>query len=421
MPIAGRGDVKRDWTLSGVIIGLTFLAMACGEPGPTPTATREAESAPVLTVTPTPALLATPVPSPTPTPTSPPTPTPIPPPTASFSLDVSGESAPVTVRFSDTSQGHITSWRWDFGDLASSTDPMPTHEYTKAGSYTVQLIVSGLGGSDTTTRSDRITVIPGPLAQVVATPDTITTQVQRTALMNARTLDQFRNEISGVAFIWDVPGPAGSIDDVGVFTAGTKAGIYEDAVTIEVIQGTVVQRGTATVIVEPGPLDHVTLEPASATMEVTDKLIVPGLITVDPEQHRLTAIGFDPHGNEIPGLEFAWLPGSIMERIDSQTVQLSGASGDRYEVKAVATYRGQKRTGRSLVGILPVWIPAGLPTVRGAWHTATLLADGKVLIVDSSSNAQIYDPGSNSFSFTNNSLFTHGSGLTATRLPDGRV
>ena len=69
----------------------------------------------VPTAAPTPEPTSTTTPSPTATPT------PIPPPVASFSMDVSSGTAPVNVQFSDTSQGPVTTWEWDFGDGSSST------------------------------------------------------------------------------------------------------------------------------------------------------------------------------------------------------------------------------------------------------------------------------------------------------------
>jgi len=55
-------------------------------------------------------------------------------------------------------------------------------------------------------------------------------------------------------------------------------------------------------------------------------------------------------------------------------------------------------------------------------HTATLLNNGKVLIVGFVTNsAELYDPATGVFSSAGNTLFTHGQNLTATRLLDGRV
>jgi hypothetical protein len=55
------------------------------------------------------------------------------------------------VAFKDQSQGDITSWKWDFGDGATSTEQNPTHQYKdrpgREGNYTVILNISGPAGT----------------------------------------------------------------------------------------------------------------------------------------------------------------------------------------------------------------------------------------------------------------------------------
>jgi len=51
------------------------------------------------------------------------------------------------VAFQDQSVGRITSWKWDFGDGATSTDQHPMHAYAKAGEYVVVLNVEGPDGN----------------------------------------------------------------------------------------------------------------------------------------------------------------------------------------------------------------------------------------------------------------------------------
>ena len=50
------------------------------------------------------------------------------------------------VAFQDESAGKVTSWKWDFGDGASSTEQHPLHAYEKAGQYVVVLYVEGPAG-----------------------------------------------------------------------------------------------------------------------------------------------------------------------------------------------------------------------------------------------------------------------------------
>ena len=57
-------------------------------------------------------------------------------------------TAPLTVTFTDQSTGSITSYSWTFGDGGTSNAQNPSHQYTTAGTYSVNLTVTGPGGSD---------------------------------------------------------------------------------------------------------------------------------------------------------------------------------------------------------------------------------------------------------------------------------
>jgi PKD repeat protein len=68
------------------------------------------------------------------------------PPTANFSTAPAGD---LTVQFTDasnSSNGGITGWTWNFGDNTTSNEQNPTHTYNAPGDYTVELIVSDAGG-----------------------------------------------------------------------------------------------------------------------------------------------------------------------------------------------------------------------------------------------------------------------------------
>ena len=80
------------------------------------------------------------------------------PPIAGFSgTPVSGQK-PLNVAFTDSSTGIISSYSWNFGDGTTSTLRNPSHQYTTAGSYGVNLTVTGPGGSDLESKTNYITV-----------------------------------------------------------------------------------------------------------------------------------------------------------------------------------------------------------------------------------------------------------------------
>jgi trimeric autotransporter adhesin len=79
-------------------------------------------------------------------------------PVADFTADNTNGTAPNTVKFTDESIGNISSYEWYFGDGYISTEENPTHIYSTPGTYTVTLIVTGPGGSDTKSFTNYITV-----------------------------------------------------------------------------------------------------------------------------------------------------------------------------------------------------------------------------------------------------------------------
>ncbi len=70
------------------------------------------------------------------------------PPLAAFSYEISGDTAPFIVRFSDKSTNGPTEWLWDFGDGNTSTERNPDNIYERDGTYTVILATSNDAGSD---------------------------------------------------------------------------------------------------------------------------------------------------------------------------------------------------------------------------------------------------------------------------------
>ena len=107
-------------------------------------------------------------------------------PVAQFGASATSGTAPLTVNFSSTSTGTISTYAWTFGDSTAGSTQNPSHVYSSAGVYTVGLTVTGPGGSNTKTNSSYITV-SAPL-QVTTTvvsssvnPSTVGTSVTFTA------------------------------------------------------------------------------------------------------------------------------------------------------------------------------------------------------------------------------------------------
>ncbi|MCB9360567.1 MAG: PKD domain-containing protein [Flavobacteriales bacterium] len=89
-------------------------------------------------------------------------------PTSNFSMSDNNPPLNTPVDFTDLSTNYPGSWVWDFGDGNSSTTQHPTHVYTTAGAYTVQLITNNCYESDTVAYS--ITVQDAPIINVTPNP-----------------------------------------------------------------------------------------------------------------------------------------------------------------------------------------------------------------------------------------------------------
>ena len=97
-------------------------------------------------------------------------------PVAAFTATPTSGDAPLTVQFTDASTGIISLYAWDFDNdgKVDSTEQNPSYTYASAGTYAVNLTVSGPGGSDSEVKTEYIVVsepLPGaPVAAFTATP-----------------------------------------------------------------------------------------------------------------------------------------------------------------------------------------------------------------------------------------------------------
>ena len=280
---------------------------------------------------------------------------------------------------------------------------------TGAGAYEALVKVTATQEAQSREALIDVTIEPGPLSRLVLEPFETTLDIGATQSYTLRASDDYGNKISDALTSWSITADVGTIDASGVLTAGTKAGSFPGAIRVEVVKGIRRASATADVTIRPDPLATIELQPSS----VGD--LKRGATA------QFTAAGFDEYGNEIPGLAFLWeATGGEVDQAGLFTA--IGRSG-RYEVTATATFKGSSGIGSAMVTIPPQWIATGSMAVSREEHTATLLADGKVLIVGGAPTklAELYDPATGTFSATGNALCEHGPGATATRLLDGRV
>ena len=286
--------------------------------------------------------------APTPTPTL--TPTPVSPPTASFAIDVSNGSAPLTVRFSNLSQGPATSWEWDFGDGTTRTEQNPSHRYTLAGTYTAQLKVTGPGGTDTTQMADLITVRPGPPFSLEVSPSEATLAVEEGTQFTAVALDEFGNEVLLAATPeWVVVAGGSSIDAAGRFTADTRAGSFPDSVMASLQTAARELEAKVSVTVVPGPVANVLVRPGKAdlgigntqvfTVEVLDEFenqITDALISFNSTPDVGT---IDGDGSFIAGTQAGNFPGAVQVEAVKDTARASTTSDVSIEPGPLASIK----------------------------------------------------------------------------------
>ncbi|MES2559437.1 MAG: PKD domain-containing protein [Bacteroidota bacterium] len=91
-------------------------------------------------------------------------------PVANFTANKTAGCSPLTVQFTSTSTGTITSYVWSFGNSNTSILQNPSATYIVPGTYTVVLTVGDGSVTDTKTQIAYITVYANPIANFTGTP-----------------------------------------------------------------------------------------------------------------------------------------------------------------------------------------------------------------------------------------------------------
>ena len=86
-------------------------------------------------------------------------------PVAGFTATPTSGCAPLRVQFSDNSTGSPTNWNWDFGNGTVSTQQNPVTTFINPGIYTVKLTAGNTAGSNSTVKTQYITVYDKPVVK----------------------------------------------------------------------------------------------------------------------------------------------------------------------------------------------------------------------------------------------------------------
>lgn len=150
---------------------------------------------------------------------------------ADFIADVTEGDPPLTVQFTDLSNGSPDSYEWNFGGQQRSTDQNPVHTFNFAGLYTIRLDVWGKGGSDSQTRTDYITVRPRVDFNAEPLEGNASLKVRFTP--NA----SYSTDKGQPTFLWDF-GDGSTSGELFPEHTYTRAGVYTVRLTITGREGT---------------------------------------------------------------------------------------------------------------------------------------------------------------------------------------
>ncbi|WP_317065036.1 PKD domain-containing protein [Methanoculleus caldifontis] len=184
----------------------------------------------------------------------------LPAPAAGFTLAPSEGNAPLAVQFNDTSSGNVTGWTWDFGDGNISLLQNPVHIYEAAGTYTVSLNASNAYGSDVSTVSDAVLVLPPPVAGFTLAPQE----------GNAPLVVQFTDTSAGnaTAWLWAFGDGQTSAEQNPVHTYA-NAGAYTVSLNASNAYGWNVSTVTDAVSVLPAPVANFAYTPEEGNAPLT--------------------------------------------------------------------------------------------------------------------------------------------------------
>jgi len=184
-------------------------------------------------------------------------------PIADFTSYVREGCEETTVNFTDLSNDADT-WSWDFGDGGSSNEQNPSHTYTAAGKYTVRLVVTNICGEDDTTKTEYITIYPGPTAD-------FTSDIQEGCV---NTVISFTDlSIAAETWHWDF-GDGADSDEQNPLHSYNAAGKYTVRLTVTNECGDDEEIKTEYITILDGPTADFTADPTQtctgATVAFTD-------------------------------------------------------------------------------------------------------------------------------------------------------
>jgi uncharacterized repeat protein (TIGR01451 family) len=326
----------------------------------TQTQTRTATGAATQTATRTATVTATQAATPSPTRTA--TPTWIAAPVAGFIASPTTGTRPLTVTFSNTSTGAITSYLWSFGDgFGFSSQMSPIYTYTNAGTYLVTLTVFGPGGS-----SFSNTVIfvaappPPPIPTATNTPTPTATSAPRADLSVSKIVNSPAPTVGDtitytITVVNNGPDPASNVIVNDAFSGAA----------VSIVSVTSSQGGCTAFPCTLGAIPF----PGSATITIVVTTNASGSVINDAS---LTSITFDPNGaNNAATLSIPVSPPPSADLMASKTVSNTSPNEGTVIIYSITvTNNGPNNaTGVQITDVLPIGVTYQSDDGGGAYNS----------------------------------------------------
>lgn len=182
---------------------------------------------------------------------------------AFFNTNITSGCAPLTVNFTQFSTG-ASVYNWNFGDGNTSNQLSPTHTFTQAGTYEVNLFVND--GCSFDTASVVITVSPSPTVDFSFAPDSV-------CINEPFVFTNLSQNLANVS--WDF-GDGNSSTLTNPTHAFASSGTYQVTMTGTGAQNGCVSSVTKPVLVSVNPVPSFVANPISGCVPLTVNLISTG-------------------------------------------------------------------------------------------------------------------------------------------------
>nr|WP_275425589.1 DUF3344 domain-containing protein [Methanosarcina horonobensis] len=280
-------------------------------------------------------------------------------PVADFTAVPTSGDAPLTVQFTDASTGSVSSYSWDFNNdgTVDSTEQNPSCTYESAGNYTVSLMVSNAGGSDSEVKTDYITVSSAPVE-----PEPVAAFTADVTGGTAPLTVNFTDQSTGTptSWFWDF-GDGTSATDQNPSHTYNAAGNYTVNLTVENAAGKDFELKSDYIEVSGASGSTVTLyfDPENSSVSENESIEINVVASNFPEGlsgYNLTVAIDDPTVAEIVDIEYpSWglitenssLPGTsiYLKTVDGEDTVKAGATD---VVLATLTVSGKKKGSANL-------------------------------------------------------------------------